>query len=657
MGDEIHYAKGWEGRFRELFFDDVTTVYEGFLRGLSIQDGNKRCLGVPKNKCYTWFTYRQVHQKAQHVGSYFSSKLPESNDENLKFVGLFSANCLEWDLTDLACSMFSLTSVPIYHTSASESTSFIINQTELSILVVDTIERVQFILDSINNTPSLKEIIVCETNNDKVNELNEKYDGKIKVTAFESLLNHELIDVTPPEPDNVFSIVYTSGTTGYPKGVIVTHKNMIATGAGLMAHSLETINEPVMDEDDIVLSFLPSAHAYERLCHVFVFMYGASIGYSRNDPKLLLEDLQCLKPTFVPMVPRLLNRIYDKINSAVGASFVLKRKLFEAGLNKKLTLLQNGIVNRDTWADKLVFRKICNMLGGRVKRMTTGSAPVSADVLKFTMSVFGCLLGEGYGQTECSCVATFTDDATKAIGGHVGKPLSTCAIKLFDVPEMEYFAKNNQGEVCIKGPIVTQGYYKNPETTAATYDSDGWLHTGDIGQWTEEGNLKIIDRCKHIFKLAQGEYVAPEYLETIYTRSPYVAQCFVEGDSMKTCTVAIVVPDEETVMPWAKKNKLNGTFQEVCENEKLREVILADMRREGKKENAKSYEQIKAIKLITELFSVENNILTPTFKLKRAMARKIFKNDVDTLYEELDAIEKKAQEELNSNTNGVKDKN
>lgn len=316
-----------------------------------------------------------------------------------------------------------------------------------------------------------------------------------------------------------------------------------------------------------MLSFLPLAHAYERTTRNVIFPSGASIGYSRNDPKLLLEDLQNLKPTFVPMVPRLLNRLYDKVNAGVAASFVLKRKLFEAGINKKLHLLENGVVNRDTWADKIVFRKICNLLGGRVRRMTTGSAPVSADVLKFTMSVFGCVLGEGYGQTEATCAATFTDDATKEIGGHVGKPLSCCAVKLVDVPDMDYYAKENQGEVCIKGPIVALGYYKMPEKTKETFDSDGWLHTGDVGQWTKEGNLKIIDRSKHIFKLAQGEYVAPEYLETIYTRSSFIAQCFVEGDPMKTCTVAIVVPDEETVVPWAKKNKINGSFIELCENE------------------------------------------------------------------------------------------
>eukprot|EP01027_Heterolobosea_sp_BB2_P013813 GEZU01019877.1.p1 GENE.GEZU01019877.1~~GEZU01019877.1.p1 ORF type:complete len:262 (+),score=65.96 GEZU01019877.1:75-860(+) len=249
---------------------------------------------------------------------------------------------------------------------------------------------------------------------------------------------------------------------------------------------------------------------------------------------------------------------------------------------------------------------------------------------------------------RCTAAATMTDPLD-IITGHVGAPLPCGAIKLVDVPEMNYFVTDTpcpRGEVCFYGTNVFQGYYNDEERTKEAFpDGDGWLHSGDIGMWLPNGTLKIIDRRKNIFKLAQGEYVAPEKLENIYVRSSLVAQCFVYGDSSRHALVAVVVPDPETVIPWARTNLpaaaegQNSTelmLQQLCKSKELRKAILEEMRAEGKKANLAGFELVHAIHLHPEMFSIENDILTPTFKLKRNVATQRFQEELAKLYSEMD---------------------
>lgn len=197
---------------------------------------------------------------------------------------------------------------------------------------------------------------------------------------------------------------------------------------------------------------------------------------------------------------------------------------------------------------------------------------------------------------------------------------------------MNYLAAKGEGEVCVKGPNVFKGYLKDPAKTAEVLDKDGWLHTGDIGKWLPNGTLKIIDRKKHIFKLAQGEYIAPEKIENIYVRSEPVAQVFVYGESLQAFLIAIVVPDVEMLCPWARKRGFAGSFEELCRNKDVRRAILEDMVRLGKDSGLKPFEQVKGITLHPELFSVDNGLLTPTMKAKRPELRNYFRSQIDELY-------------------------
>ncbi|NXA16048.1 ACSL1 ligase, partial [Sapayoa aenigma] len=299
----------------------------------------------------------------------------------------------------------------------------------------------------------------------------------------------------------------------------------------------------------------------------------------------------------------------------------LKRWLLDFASKRKEAELRSGIVRNNSFWDKVIFRKI--------------QVCLKASELKFAIAEFHMngynLFFEGYGQTECTagCSLSLPGDWT---AGHVGAPMPCNIIKLVDVPEMNYLAAKGEGEVCVKGPIVFRGYLKDPDKTAEALDKDGWLHTGDIGKWLPNGTLKIIDRKKHIFKLAQGEYIAPEKIENVYLRCEALAQVFVHGESLQAFLVAVVVPDPDTLRNWAKKKGIEGSYQELCKNKDVKKYILEDMVRVGKESGLKSFEQVKDIFLHTEMFSIENGLLTPTLKAKRPELRKYFQSQIDELY-------------------------
>ncbi|RWS25397.1 long-chain-fatty-acid--CoA ligase 1-like isoform X3, partial [Leptotrombidium deliense] len=384
-----------------------------------------------------------------------------------------------------------------------------------------------------------------------------------------------------------------------------------------------------------MLSFLPMAHSYEQSVQTAFIMGGGRIGFFSGDLKEIVNDLKTLKPTVLVVVPRLLNRIYNKVMSDVQSS-VIKSYLLKHGINNKQKELQRFLVRNNGLWDKIVFKKIRDTFGGNLKLVSSGSAPLSSTILNFFRCALGCFVIEGYGQTECCgpAAAAFPGDYTT---GHVGPPVACSQIKLIDVPEMNYFVDQcSTGEVCIKGANVFRGYYKNSEKTLETLDENGWLHTGDIGTWTDYGTLKLIDRKKHIFKLSQGEYIAPEKIENIYCQSPYVAQCFVDGDSLRSCVVAIVIPDIDYLNHWCAQRSINLTVEEACKNNSFRKTVFEDMVNIGKREGLFSFEQAKEIHLHNEPFTLENDLLTPTMKTKRNNCRALFRAKIDEMYSRLE---------------------
>jgi long-chain acyl-CoA synthetase len=250
----------------------------------------------------------------------------------------------------------------------------------------------------------------------------------------------------------------------------------------------------------------------------------------------------------------------------------------------------------------------------------------------------------GYGQTEGSAAATIGSPEDMSTVGHVGGPTGTVEVALYDVPAMGYLHTDTshrgapchgRGEICIRGPNVFKGYYKDDEKTNEAIDEEGWLHSGDIGLWRPDGCLQIIDRKKNIFKLSQGEYVAPEKIENILMRSPLIAQIFVHGDSKQNDLVAIVVPDEDVVRGWVESNgslRSAVSFSDLCKTSELNDAIMEDIRKLSKESNLQGFETVKAIMLHSVLFSIANDLMTPTFKLKRQKIRDAHEKDIDELY-------------------------
>jgi len=293
-------------------------------------------------------------------------------------------------------------------------------------------------------------------------------------------------------------------------------------------------------------------------------------------------------------------------------------------------------VTHGLW-DKLVFGKVQAQLGlDRCRVMITGSAPLSDAVKDFMRVAFGVIFVEGYGMTESAAGGTLAHplDLSK---GHVGGPTVSVEIKLQDVPEMGYVsaATPPRGEICMRGPPIFKGYFMMADKTAETIDKDGWLHTGDIGRWNANGTLSIIDRKKNIFKLAQGEYIAAEKIEGVVTRCPLVAQAFVHGESLQSYLVGVVVPDQEEVAKWAAAQGLSGTPQALVTGEhapKLMAAVQGQMDAQCKAAKLQGFEMVKKIAMEAEVWSVENNMLTPTFKLKRNEAKKKYAAQFEAMY-------------------------
>uniref|UniRef100_A0A8C2G754 Long-chain-fatty-acid--CoA ligase n=1 Tax=Cyprinus carpio TaxID=7962 RepID=A0A8C2G754_CYPCA len=581
------------------FYEDAKTLYEWFHRGLR-ESNNGPCLGSRKPKQpYEWLSYSEVIERAENLGSAFLHK-GHSKDGD-PYIGIFSRNRPEWTISELACYTYSLISVPLYDTLGTEAISYILDK-----IVCDVPEKVKLLLDCVSGRQhSVKTLILIENfDTDLVSRAQQC--GIDIISLRDAEVNKPQI---PPQPDDLAIICFTSGTTGNPKGAMLTHSNIVSN-----------VSAFIYVTKDTHISYLPLAHMFERVVQGVILMHGARIGYFQGDIRILMDDLSTLKPTVFPVVPRLLNRMFDKVNSP------LKRRILEFAFRRKENEMKSGIMRRDSVV--VVFSA---SVGGHVRMMITGAAPISAPVLTFLRAALGCHFYEGYGQTECTAgsTATIPGDWT---AGHVGAPLPCNDIKLVDVAEMNYYAAKGEGEVCVRGPNVFKGYLKDPEKTKEALDEDGWVHTGDIGRWLPNGTLKIVDRKKHIFKLAQGEYIAPEKIENIYIRSEAVAQAFVHGDSLQACLVAIIVPDPDFLPGWAKKRGIEGSYEELCKNKEVKKAILEDIVKLGKESGLKSFEQVKDIALHTEMFSIQNGLLTPTLKAKRADLRDCFRKLIDELY-------------------------
>ena len=613
----------------------IITLQDAFLQTVK-NHKNKSFLGTRnEHGLYVFKTYQEIYDWALYIGSGLINLdmvpvISEFKDYNLKFVGIFSKNREEYTITDLACILFGFTSIPFYDTLGTESLEFILNQTNLITIFCskETIES----LKNLENLGKLKYIVCfdnCELNSE-TKEFEKLEKKNIKIYNFKDIVDKGRGQTQKPvkiTPNTLYTFSYTSGTTGLPKGVMLSHKNFISVITGLK----QVVQ---IKPEDIHISYLPMAHVFEKMIDGLCMYEGATIGFYSGDVLKLKDDLQALRPTIFASVPRLYNKFYEVMKLNLDKLVGFKASLSKKAINSKiLSFKKKGTLTHAIY-DRIVFNKMRQAFGGRVRIMATGSAPISSEVIDFLKIANSCPFIEGYGQTEATGASLLTNIADNE-SGHTGGPLINTEFKLVNVPEMNYFVNNIgeriMGEILIRGPGVFEGYYKDEEKTKEVLDEDGWLHTGDIGMMMPNGGVKIIDRIKNIFKLSQGEFIAAEKIEMIFMKSKLISEIFIYGDSLESFIVAIVVPERSYILKLMDGLKIEGEFEDLCKNPIVVEAVLKEMDMFGKSNGLKGFELVKKVHLETESFA-KKELYTSTFKLKRFMARQKYMKEIKEMY-------------------------
>ena len=601
---------------------------------------------------YTYFSSSEVYNMCLN----FSKNIHEKKSElihkdtynNIEFdlVGIFANNCTEWVVSDLGCQMDTITTVTLYATLGPNAFKFICEQTEIKTILV-TPDLVDMLCDFKQkfNLDKLTYAILFDltTNCDSDKVLNRLKDAGFTAYSFTKDFikennNVKESDLNLSKPDTIMTICYTSGTTGNPKGVMLSQRNLISV--------LETVIDggsiPV-DEYAAHISFLPLAHIFERMVISGFMGIGAKVGFISGSVKTtLMEDIKYFGPTLLFTVPKVLLTIRNKVFEGFNKLSGWKKKLAYTAYYTKLDNYKKyGIVTHALY-DLLVFKKIREMFGNRIKTVLCASAPLRkelADDFKVFLSV---PVVEGLGMTELSGspFCTNYNDYTNFTAGGVNWG---ARMLLKSVPDLGYTVDDEidgikcpAGEMCLKGPLVFHGYYKNDEENKNCFDEEGYFHTGDVGRiFPNYGNgLKIVDRVKEIFKLSQGEYIIPAKLESVYSKSIYVSQIMIYVNPTKNKIIGIIIPDKKKCA-----EELNMSIEDLVKdnkNEALINLIVKDFENLAREAEFNGLERLKYIIIDFDEFTNNNNCLTPTMKIIRKNVEKKYKERIDDLYDLID---------------------
>ncbi|KAL5791980.1 hypothetical protein ACOSP7_000574 [Xanthoceras sorbifolium] len=618
---------------------DLTSSWDIFNKSVEKYPGNKmlgwRKLVDGKVGPYVWKTYMEVYEEVLQIGS----ALRASGAEPGCRVGIYGANCPQWIEAMEACNAHSLVCVPLYDTLGPGAVNFIIDHAEIDFVFVQDKKAKQLLNPDCISAQRLKAMICFTSFTEE--EKDKAVNIGIKPFTWDEFLHmgqKNSSEILPPQPFNICTIMYTSGTSGDPKGVVLTHETVTTFVRGIdlfMEHF-----EDKMTVDDVYLSFLPLAHILDRMIEEYFFRKGASIGYYHGDLNALRDDLMELKPTFLAGVPRVFEKIHEGIQNALKELRPLRRLIFDALYKYKLSWMNLGYKqkNASPIADLLAFRKVKARLGGRLRLIVSGGAPLSYEVEEFLRVTCCAFLVTGYGLTETCGPTTLGFPDEMCMIGTVGPVSVFNELRLEEVPDMGYnpLADPPCGEICVRGKTVFSGYYKNPELTKESM-KDGWFHTGDIGQMLPNGVVKIIDRKKNLIKLSQGEYVALEHLENVYSSTPIVEDIWIYGDSFKSMLVAVVVPHEENTKKWAYLNGHMGSFSELCSLDQLQHHVISELKCTAEKKQLRGFEFVKGVIFDPLPFDMERDLVTATLKKKRNILLKYYQVEIDELYRKLAA--------------------
>ncbi|KAK2993861.1 hypothetical protein RJ640_003973, partial [Escallonia rubra] len=583
---------------------------------------------------YVWLTYGEVYDIVSKVGASIRS----SGIKQGSRCGIYGVNCSKWVISMQACNAQGLCCVPLYDTLGAGAVDYIICHAEISITFVQETKISEAsalkICSGFNMVlktfPGAGKYLKTLVSFGKVTaEQKEVADSfGLVIYSWDDFLQlglNKQFDLPVKKKSDICTIMYTSGTTGDPKGVVISNDSILSIISGVN-HHLESMNEE-FSEKDAYLSYLPLAHIFDRVLEELMISVGASIGFWYGDIKLLMNDIKELKPTVLCAVPRVLDRIYSGLVEKISSGGILKYSMFNIAYSYKLRNMSKGYKHEEAAPlfDKVIFSKVKEGLGGKVRLILSGAAPLATCVETFLRVVTCAHVLQGYGLTE-TCAGSFVSEPNElSMIGTVGPPLPNVDVCLASVPDMGYnaLASTPRGEICLRGNSLFSGYYKQEELTKEVM-VDGWFHTGDIGEWQPDGSMKIIDRKKNIFKLSQGEYVSVEKLESIYSLVSSIDSIWVYGNSFESFLVAVANPNKEFLERWGEENGVLGDFSTICDSQKAKAYILGELVNIGKEKKLKGFELIKAVHLDPIPFDMDRDLLTPTFKKKRAQFLKYY---------------------------------
>ncbi len=525
-------------------------------------------------------------------------------------IGIISTNRFEWNALDIAALEIGAIVVPIYPNISSEDYIYIFNDSKIKLCVVGDSALYSKINNLKSQLPNLVSLY-CFSKEDAVSHWTEIHNNESTISDEVVLSRKEKI-----QNSDLATIIYTSGTTGNPKGVMLSHNN-------ILSNVVACIDRMPCDENSRVLTFLPVCHVYERMLHYLYMYMGCSIFFAES-MDTIGENIKEVKPHMFTAVPRLIEKVYEKIISKGEELTGLKRKLFFWAV--KLGE-QYDVINRSFWyniklaiARKLIFSKWQEALGGNTRAIVSGSAALQPKLAKMFLAADITIL-EGYGLTETSPVISVNCIKNGIRIGTVGTLIHDVKVKIAE-----------DGEILVKGPNVMMGYYNLPEKTAEDIDSEGWFHTGDIGTFIEGKFLKITDRKKEIFKTSGGKYIIPQAMENKFKESRFIEQIMVLGEGEKF-PGALIVPNFNYIREWSFNKKLNIEDKSntgLINNKEIQNRIQLEV--DSYNQHYGGYEQIKKYTLLDHEFSVEEGELTPTLKLKRKIILTKYSKEVKQIY-------------------------
>ncbi|MYF98257.1 long-chain fatty acid--CoA ligase [Candidatus Poribacteria bacterium] len=580
----------------------------------AIQDyGDKPALAhKPKGGTYQDISYTEFGESVD----VFSKGLNALGIQKGDRVAILSENRPEWAITDFGILKVGAVNVPMFSTLTAVQVGYILKDSGAKVICVSTKDQLKKVISIRDEVPSLEHIIIYNELDDEVPaDVSQFVDICSKGSETDSSIETDI------DESDLATIIYTSGTTGNPKGVMLTHANFISNYNA--AKSLIDVTET-----DVLLSFLPLSHVFERLGGHYVPLFsGAKVAYAEST-FTVAQNMQDVSPTVMLSVPRLYETMYDRVLRAVQAGSSLKQKIFHWGVSVGSAVsskIQQGgkpsaiLKLKQSIADKLVFAKLKAATGGRLRFFVSGGAALPKSIAEFFHAA-GILILEGYGLTETSPIISM-NHPDKWKFGTVGAPIPGIEVKIAE-----------DGEIITRGPHVMKGYFNNEEATSESIDSDGWFYTGDIGIIDENGFIQITDRKKNIIVLSNGKNVAPQPIESQLVQSSFINQIMLVGNERKNIA-ALIVPNFEALKSWASENGVDTTeLSELLKTREVQQLIQSEIRE--RLTDFADFEQVRRFALLEKEFSQEEDEMTPTLKLKRNVIIEKYSDVIEDMYPE-----------------------